>query len=36
MTFSIIGIDISKLRFDLCLLRENDKLKHKVFESPPV
>ena len=31
MTFSIIGIDISKLKFDLCLLRENDKLKHKVF-----
>lgn len=31
MTFSIIGIDISKLKFDLCLLRQNDKLKHKVF-----
>lgn len=31
MTFSIIGIDISKLKLDLCLLRENDKLKHKVF-----
>lgn len=31
MTFSIIGIDISKLKFDLCLLRENGKLKHKVF-----
>jgi transposase len=31
MTFSIIGIDISKLKFDLCLLRHNDKLKHKVF-----
>jgi transposase len=31
MTISIIGIDISKLKFDLCLLRENDKLKHKVF-----
>jgi transposase len=31
MTFSIIGIDISKLKFDLCLLRENNKLKHKVF-----
>jgi transposase len=31
MTFSIIGIDISKLKFDLCLFRENGKLKHKVF-----
>jgi transposase len=31
MTFSIVGIDISKLKFDLCLLRDNGKLKHKVF-----
>jgi transposase len=31
MIFSIIGIDISKLKFDLCLLRDNGKLKHKVF-----
>lgn len=31
MSISIIGIDISKLKFDLCLLRENNKLKHKVF-----
>ena len=31
MTLSIVGIDISKLKFDLCLLRENGKLKHKVF-----
>jgi transposase len=31
MTFSIVGIDISKSEFDLCLLRENGKLKHKVF-----
>jgi transposase len=31
MIFSILGIDISKLKFDLCLLRENGKLKHKVF-----
>lgn len=31
MSFSIIGIDISKLKFDLCLLRDNGKLKHKVF-----
>jgi transposase len=31
MTQSVLGIDISKLKFDLCLLRENGKLKHKVF-----
>lgn len=31
MTLSILGIDISKLKFDLCLLRDNGKLKHKVF-----
>lgn len=31
MTLSLIGIDISKLKFDLCLLRDNGKLKHKVF-----
>jgi transposase len=31
MNFSIIGIDISKKKFDLCLLRDNGKLKHKVF-----
>lgn len=31
MSFSIIGIDISKLKFDLCLLRESGKLKHKIF-----
>ena len=35
MTFSIIGIDISKLKFDLCLLRDNGKLKHKVFANTP-
>jgi transposase len=31
MTQAIIGIDISKQKFDLCLLRDNGKLKHKVF-----
>jgi transposase len=31
MTLSILGIDISKLKFDLCLLRDNGKFKHKVF-----
>jgi transposase len=35
MTISIIGIDISKRKFDLCLLRQNGKLKHKVFANTP-
>ena len=35
MTLSVIGIDISKLKFDLCLLRDNGKLKHKVFPNTP-
>jgi transposase len=35
MTFSIIGIDISKSKFDLCLLRDHGKLKHKVFPNTP-
>jgi transposase len=35
MTLAIIGIDISKLKFDLCLLREKGKLKHKVFPNTP-
>ena len=35
MTFSIIGIDISKLKFDLCLVRDNGKFKHKVFANTP-
>lgn len=35
MSFSIIGIDISKLKFDLCLLRDQGKFKHKVFPNTP-
>jgi transposase len=35
MTLSIIGIDISKLKFDLCLLRGKGKFKHKVFPNTP-
>jgi len=33
MTLSIIGVDISKLKFDICLLRENGKFKHRVFSN---
>ncbi len=28
MTISTVGIDISKLKFDLCLLCDNGKFKH--------
>jgi transposase len=31
MTISIVGIDISKLKFDLCLLCDNGEFKHQVF-----
>lgn len=31
MAFSILGIDISKLKFDVALLLENGKFKHKVL-----
>lgn len=26
-----LGIDITKLKFDVCLINQNGKLKHKVF-----
>ncbi len=26
-----LGIDIAKLKFDVCLLKENGKAKHKIF-----
>ncbi len=28
-----LGIDIAKLKFDVCLLKENGKAKHKVFQN---
>jgi transposase len=31
MTESILGIDIAKLKFNVCLININGKLKHKVF-----
>lgn len=30
MTEPILGIDISKLKFNVCLMRESGKLKHRV------
>jgi transposase len=35
MTTSPLGIDISKLKFDACLIRESGKFRHKVFPNSP-
>jgi transposase len=31
MTQPVLGIDIAKLKFNVCLINTNDKLKHKLF-----
>lgn len=31
MSTSVIGIDISKLKFNVCLLKADEKPKHKIF-----
>ena len=35
MTSSPLGIDISKLKFDTCLVREGGKLRHRAFPNSP-
>ena len=35
MTLLALGIDVSKLKFDVALLRENGKFKHRVFPNTP-
>ena len=30
---SVLGVDIAKLKFDACLIKENNKAKHKVFDN---
>ena len=35
MTTPPLGIDISKLKFDACLIRESGKFRHKVFPNSP-
>ena len=35
MTTSPLGIDISKSKFDVCLIRECGKLRHRVFPNSP-
>jgi transposase len=35
MTTPPLGIDISKLKFDACLIRDGGKLRHKVFPNSP-
>jgi len=31
LTTVVLGVDIAKLKFDVCLIKENGKVKHKVF-----
>ena len=33
MSLITLGIDIAKLKFDVCLIKENGKAKHKVFQN---
>ena len=33
VSVSALGIDIAKLKFDVCLIKENGKAKHKVFDN---
>ncbi len=35
MTLPVLGIDISKLKFDLCLSPDGGKFRHKVFSNSP-
>ena len=35
MTTSPLGIDVSKLKFDACLVRDAGKLRHRVFPNTP-
>jgi hypothetical protein len=36
MILPTLGIDIAKLKFNICLLNLDDKLKHKVFPNTEV
>ena len=31
LSAAALGVDIAKLKFDVCLIKENGKAKHKVF-----
>ncbi len=31
LSVAVLGVDIAKLKFDVCLIKENGKAKHKVF-----
>jgi len=31
LSVAALGVDIAKLKFDVCLIKENGKAKHKVF-----
>jgi len=36
MTLPVLGIDVSKLKFNVCLLREDGRLRHRVFTNTEV
>ena len=33
LSVAVLGVDIAKLKFDVCLIKENGKAKHKVFNT---
>ena len=33
LPITALGIDIAKLKFDVCLIKENGRAKHKVFQN---
>ena len=33
ISISALGVDIAKLKFDVCLIKDNGKAKHKVFDN---
>jgi transposase len=35
MSQQVLGIDVSKLKFNVCLIREDGKLRHRVFANNP-
>ncbi len=30
---AVLGIDVAKLKFDVCLINQSGKLKHKIFST---
>ena len=36
MSLHILGVDVAKLKFNVCLIREDGRLKHRVFANTQV